>query len=128
MAESSLRVLALVTDAFGGEGGIAQYNRDFLSALAACERVRDVIVLPRAALRRWKRYLPACGSFLPCKAGSHTRSPRSGPREHTDLLMSSFAATCSWHRWRPSSPGSCAARLWVQVHGTDAWQELSRLS
>ena len=34
MTRSGLRVLALVTDAFGGHGGIAQYNRDFLSALA----------------------------------------------------------------------------------------------
>jgi hypothetical protein len=49
MAQSSLRVLALVTDAFGGHGGIAQYNRDFLAALAACEGIRDVIVLPRAS-------------------------------------------------------------------------------
>src|SRR5215467_12754930 len=48
MAEPSLRILALVTDAFGGHGGIAQYNRDFLTALAACEGVGDVIVLPRA--------------------------------------------------------------------------------
>jgi len=44
---SGLRVLALVTEAFGGRGGIAQYNRDFLSALARCDRVGDVIVLPR---------------------------------------------------------------------------------
>src|SRR5205807_10501899 len=29
-------VLALVSDAFGGQGGIAQYNRDFLGALAGC--------------------------------------------------------------------------------------------
>src|SRR5215831_15767424 len=51
MAESPLRVLALVTDAFGGHGGIAQYNRDFLSALARCDRVGDVIVLPRRSPR-----------------------------------------------------------------------------
>src|SRR5262249_60837002 len=51
MADPSLRVLALVTDAFGGSGGISQYNRDFLSALARCDRVGDVIVLPRAAAR-----------------------------------------------------------------------------
>src|SRR5438105_13666821 len=47
MARSGLRIHALVTDAFGGRGGIAQYNRDFLSALARCDRVGDVIVLPR---------------------------------------------------------------------------------
>ncbi|WGS03088.1 glycosyltransferase family 4 protein (plasmid) [Bradyrhizobium sp. ISRA436] len=32
---SDCRILALVTDAFGGLGGIAQYNRDFLTAVAA---------------------------------------------------------------------------------------------
>src|SRR5262249_61534887 len=51
MAESTLRVLALVTDAFGGHGGIAQYNRDFLSVLARCDRVGDVMVLPRGGAR-----------------------------------------------------------------------------
>ena len=35
-AGANLRVLALVTDAFGGYGGIAQYNRDFLSARVGC--------------------------------------------------------------------------------------------
>ena len=34
-----LEVLALVTDAFGGRGGIAQYNRDFLSTLVGFEDV-----------------------------------------------------------------------------------------
>ena len=40
-------MLALVTDAFGGRGGIAQYNRDFLSALSSQARI---VVLPRHAL------------------------------------------------------------------------------
>ncbi len=40
-------MLALATDAFGGRGGIAQYNRDFLSALAdaGCR----VVAIPRHA-------------------------------------------------------------------------------
>ena len=41
-------MLALVTDAFGGRGGIAQYNRDFLAALASAGRSK-VVVLPRHA-------------------------------------------------------------------------------
>jgi phosphatidylinositol alpha-1,6-mannosyltransferase len=41
-----LKLLALVTDAFGGRGGIAQYNRDLLGALAAAGSV-SVRVLPR---------------------------------------------------------------------------------
>ena len=40
-------ILALVTDAFGGRGGIAQYNRDFLAALAL--KVQRITVLPRHA-------------------------------------------------------------------------------
>src|SRR5262249_32480041 len=47
--ERSIRVLALVADAFGGHGGVAQYNHDVLSALADCEGVASVTTLPRAA-------------------------------------------------------------------------------
>ena len=31
--EKNIRVLALVTDAYGGTGGIAQYHRDFLECI-----------------------------------------------------------------------------------------------
>ena len=41
--------LALVGDAFGGRGGIAQYNRDFLGALANSGLVSSVSILPRRA-------------------------------------------------------------------------------
>jgi phosphatidylinositol alpha-1,6-mannosyltransferase len=40
-------MLALVTDAFGGRGGIAQYNRDFLSALVLSGTISSIAVLPR---------------------------------------------------------------------------------
>jgi len=42
-----VKIIALVTDAFGGPGGIAQYNRDFLTALAIQSDVVDLRVLPR---------------------------------------------------------------------------------
>lgn len=47
-----MRVLALVTDGFGGRGGIAQYNRDFLTALIEVDAVQDIQVLPRNASDR----------------------------------------------------------------------------
>ena len=47
IGKSGHRVLALVTDAFGGYGGIAQYNRDFTAALAMSDLVAEVQVLPR---------------------------------------------------------------------------------
>ena len=127
MAESPLRVLALVTDAFGGYGGIAQYNRDFLSALAQCEGVDEVIVLPRAGA--------SSPDTMPC-----------GVRQLRALkgrLAYSFAALERARAHRPIDVVFCGhlfmvplaavtakllnARLWVQVHGVEAWQDLSGL-
>lgn len=41
------RFLALVTDAYGGYGGIALYNRDLLKALCSSPLCREVVALPR---------------------------------------------------------------------------------
>ena len=41
------RVLFLVTDAFGGYGGIALYNRDFLEAICTHPRCGEVVTVPR---------------------------------------------------------------------------------
>src|SRR5919112_189724 len=42
-----MRVLLLTPDAFGGHGGIAQYNRDFLRALCAHPACQEVVAVPR---------------------------------------------------------------------------------
>ena len=42
-----MRVLSLVTDAFGGRGGIAAYNRSLLQALCTHRDVEQVVALPR---------------------------------------------------------------------------------
>ncbi|MGJ0513388.1 glycosyltransferase family 4 protein [Methylocystis sp.] len=44
---SGLRILALVTDAHGGFGGISQYNRDCIDTLCSFQSVAEVHVLPR---------------------------------------------------------------------------------
>src|SRR6516225_5551007 len=44
---NSLRLLMLLTEGFGGAGGIAKFNRDFLRALDSCSIVERVHVLPR---------------------------------------------------------------------------------
>ena len=44
---SNLKVLLLCTDAYGGHGGIALYNRDLAEALAARPDVEEVLVVPR---------------------------------------------------------------------------------
>lgn len=42
-----MRVLLLATDAFGGYGGIALYNRDLAEAIAQMPEVTEVVVVPR---------------------------------------------------------------------------------
>lgn len=44
-----MRILVITSDAFGGHGGIAQYNRDLLTALSAMEGVEEVVAVPRYA-------------------------------------------------------------------------------
>jgi len=40
-------LLCLITEAYGGQGGIALYNRDFLAALCADPMTRRVVAVPR---------------------------------------------------------------------------------
>jgi glycosyltransferase involved in cell wall biosynthesis len=42
-------VLILLSDAYGGFGGISQYNRDLIEALCSLDEVRSVEALPRIA-------------------------------------------------------------------------------
>jgi phosphatidylinositol alpha-1,6-mannosyltransferase len=44
-----MRILAIVTEAFGGYGGIAQYNRDLLHAMSHFRSASRIDVLPRYA-------------------------------------------------------------------------------
>ncbi|MBS1790782.1 MAG: glycosyltransferase family 4 protein [Acidobacteria bacterium] len=44
-----MRVLAFTTDAFGAKWGIAEYNRNFLTALCKDSRCNEVVVIPRHA-------------------------------------------------------------------------------
>jgi phosphatidylinositol alpha-1,6-mannosyltransferase len=127
MGVSKLRVLALVTDAFGGHGGIAQYNRDVLSSLASSERVSSVMVLPRASA--------TVPGTLP--SGVQQLNPVQG------RLAYSLAAFWTARARRPIDVVFCGhlfmvplaaaiahlmrAQLWVQVHGIEAWQALSGL-
>jgi len=42
-----MRILVLVSDAFGGHGGIAKFNRDFIGALCSYPGVKEVVALTR---------------------------------------------------------------------------------
>ena len=124
MARSGLRILSLVTDAFGGAGGIAQYNRDFLSALASFDRVGEVIVLPRrrtmsaGALPAGVRQLCGVENGVAYSLAAFWTAITHRP---IDLVF------CGHLFITP--PAAVIARalsvpLWVQVYGVDAWHEL----
>jgi phosphatidylinositol alpha-1,6-mannosyltransferase len=116
-------VLALVTDAFGGKGGIAQYNRDLLSAWVAAA---SVVVLPRGG-------------------GAAGRDTVSGLRQLPPVgSRLAYALHSIWHAWRlrpdvvfcghlymvPLALATArvsGARLVLQVHGIDAWTNPGRL-
>lgn len=72
IGENDIRVLALVTDAYGGTGGIAQYNRDFLESVASHPSVREVVVVPRVIAREVQP-MPANMRHCARAAGSKVR-------------------------------------------------------
>jgi phosphatidyl-myo-inositol dimannoside synthase len=115
-----------VTDAFGGHGGIAQYNRDFLAALAANEAVGEILVLPRlghtqddeasaGVLQRrsvMNRFAYAARAFAEA-ARLKPDVVFSGHLYHGGLAL----ALARIH----------GARLVSQLHGTEIWKPVSRL-
>jgi phosphatidylinositol alpha-1,6-mannosyltransferase len=122
-----MRILALVTDAFGGHGGIAQYNRDFLASLAASDVISDVIALPRRTatatgdLPPRVRQLRAVQGRLAYSLAAFRAAQVYRPVEIIfcgHLYMAPLAAAIARFLNVP---------LWVQVHGLEAWQELPRV-
>jgi asparagine synthase (glutamine-hydrolysing) len=117
----TFRALALVTDAFGGHGGIAKFNRDLLTAVAAMPECAEVVCLPRVITREVET-VPERVRFMTSSAGGKPRyllailrALREGPY---DLLiighinLSGIGARIA-KRFRVPSM--------LVVHGIDAW-------
>jgi phosphatidyl-myo-inositol dimannoside synthase len=122
---NQLNVLVLVTDAFGGLGGIAQYNRDLLAALA-CRGDICAIVLPRyggadpAKLPPGVRQLAAKRSPLAYAIAAFRAAVTQGPYD---------VVYCGHLHMAPL--GAIIARflripMWLQLYGCEAWEPASR--
>lgn len=125
---SGLRILALVTDAFGGQGGIARYNQDLISAFATSARVREICVLPRQgsvgvhALPQKVLQARASTARMAFSTQAIARAALDGPFDIVfcgHIYMSPIAAAISKYLKKP---------MWLQLHGIDAWQPLGRLA
>src|SRR2546428_803767 len=110
-----ISVLALVTDAFGGHGGIAQFNRDFLGALAANGTVASITVLPRHAPKRVA--VPVELHQVPARPGRLAYSLialLTGFRRHADVVFCGHLhmapLACLISRLK-------GAKLVIQMHG-----------
>jgi phosphatidylinositol alpha-1,6-mannosyltransferase len=121
-----MNVLALVTDAFGGFGGIAQYNRDLMTALAQCAPQSRIIVLPRlgsagnVALPPNVRQLRAHPNKLGYAGAAIRAAMRQGPHDAVfcgHLHLVALAATVARMIGVP---------LWLQLHGIEAWDPIVR--
>lgn len=117
----TVRILALVGDAFGARGGIARYNRDLFTALGSTGA--EILILPRLG--------DAADAALPAGV-------RQWPATFGKLRFSLASLWAAW-RFRPIDVVFCGhvfmaplavllarlagARCWLQAHGTDIWSD-----
>jgi phosphatidyl-myo-inositol dimannoside synthase len=118
-------MLALVTDSFGGRGGIAQYNRDFLGVLVELEAVSSILVLPRYAR---DPVAPPSGITQvrprPSRLGYSAAALYAGLRNPVDVVFCGhlYMVPLAWLIARLKR-----AKLIVQTYGIEAWSRPSRL-
>ena len=114
-----VRCLALVTDAFGGSGGIAQYNRDFLFSLANSGMFARIAVLARLA-----------DKTVRAPDGVMQRLPRGGKLGYAlaalrlTIAQRPQVVICGHINLLPLAVALARlsrAKLVVQMHGIEAW-------
>ncbi len=119
-------MLALITDGFGARGGIGRYNRDLLTALSLSPAISQVVALPRFG--KADATVPAKVSQLravPGRLGWSAAACRAAMRQRFDVVL------CGHMNALPLAAGLArvsGARLWVQVHGIEAWDRRGPLA
>jgi asparagine synthetase B (glutamine-hydrolysing)/glycosyltransferase involved in cell wall biosynthesis len=116
------RALVFLTDAFGGRGGIAQFNRDLLTSLSSDPAYSTVVALPRLLFEESPR-VPAGLDFRTESAGGKLRyvaaSMRAVMRERFDVVI------CSHINLLPIAAAAAAAQrvpLLLVLYGIEAWK------
>lgn len=113
-----MRVLLLATDAYGGHGGIALFNRELCAALVRREDVEDVVVVPRV-IRNVPEGVPPNVRFRYEAARGNVGYARviaALLREKFDLIICGHVNLL---------PVACTfGRPLLVVHGIEAWQPL----
>lgn len=120
------RMLALMTDAFGGYGGIAQYNRDFLGAVSRSELFQSALVLPRVAPLPHGELPPSVKQVgaIRGRLAYAARALLAALRDRPTVIVNAHLFHGPLAQFLARLTG---ARLVSQLHGTEVWQPMSRL-
>jgi phosphatidyl-myo-inositol dimannoside synthase len=119
---SGRRILCLVTDAYGGTGGIALYNRDVIEAMVGDPGTASVVVLPRVVAAALEA-IPPKVSFVESALGSQWRYVAAllgqmVPRRRFDLIYCAHVNLI---------PLARLASAWLDIpwvlciYGVDGW-------
>jgi phosphatidylinositol alpha-1,6-mannosyltransferase len=122
-----MRVLVLATDVFGGTGGIAQYTRDFVGALASYTAVQDITVIPRVIARE-PEPLPASVTYLADAAGSKARFMSAVFRAATSRPAFEWIV-CAHINLLPiahMAAAMCGAPVILLTYGIEVWEPKGR--
>ena len=117
-----MKILLLCTDAYGGHGGIALYNRDLAEALAVRDDVEEVIVVPRV-IRSEVRDVPPKVTFHADAARGRLQYLRAIARARAakpDLVI------CGHMNLLPVAC-SLARHPLLMIYGIEAWKHASPL-
>ena len=118
-----LRILALVTDAFGGYGGIARYNCDLLTALTDVADNVEIVVQPRIGPPTAIQVLPNIWQARPIlpRFLFALAAARQALKTRPDIIL------CCHIYHGPLAlllAQLTGAKLLSQLHGTEVWQPL----
>lgn len=118
-----MRILVLTIDAFGGRGGIARFNQDFLRALSTYPQVTEVVAIPRRVVEPVGQ-LPDKVTYVTTGLDNKLKYSLVGlstvlQKPTFDLLVCGHInlLPLAWLLQRQTQ-----SLLYLVVHGIDAWQ------
>lgn len=109
-----MRILLLCTDAYGGHGGIALFNRELATALVARADVEELVIVPRV-VRSAVSDVPPKVTFIADAANgrlAYLRTLARVRREKFDLVI------CGHRNLLPAAPANSV----LMIHGIEAWR------
>jgi phosphatidylinositol alpha-1,6-mannosyltransferase len=118
-----MTALVLLTDAYGAGGGIAQYNRDLLAAMASFPRIEPIVVLPRVSPNPTGA-IPSAIDFRREAAGSKARWMTQLTAALGRVRSADFVLCGHMNLLTPAYLAAVRYRcpLYLMVYGIEAWQ------